>query len=147
MCLKKVDKKINFIMSKSKVILRQRRIFSVELKKQIVKDIEQGKMTVQQTCREYSIVAISVYRWIEKFSHNLQRGTVLIMQKKSDATQKEELLKKIKELEAALGRKQLELEVKEKIIEFASEELGVDIKKKYATGSLNTSQKKDPKEE
>jgi hypothetical protein len=68
------------------------------------------------------------------------------MQKKSEATQKGELLKKIKELEAALGRKQLELEVKDKIIEFASEELGVDIKKKYSTGSPATSEKKSKDE-
>ena len=64
------------------------------------------------------------------------------MQKKSEANQKDELLKKIKDLEAALGRKQLELEVKEKIIEIASSELGVDIKKKYATKLSDSSGKK-----
>ena len=133
-------------MGKSKTVIRQRRIFSVQLKKQIVKDIEQGKLTVMQASREYSATAHSVYRWLEKFSHNLHRGTTLVMQNKSEATNKAELLAKIKELEAALGRKQLELEVKEKIIEFASEELGVDIKKKYGTGLSVTSEKKSSKE-
>jgi transposase len=124
-------------MSKNKIVIRQRRIFSNELKKEIISDIEKGKSSVSQSVREYSVSANTVYRWIEKFSHNLHRGTVLVMQKKSEANQKDELLKKIKELEAALGRKQLELEVKEKIIEIASAELGLDIKKKYASGSLN----------
>jgi transposase len=129
-------------MSKNKPVIRQRRTFSKALKKDIVKDIEKGKASVVQTAREYSVSSNSIYRWIEEFSHNLHRGTVLVMQKKSEANQKEELLKKIKELEAALGRKQLELEVKEKIIEIASSELGVDIKKKYATGLLSGSGKK-----
>lgn len=133
-------------MANKNVVIQQRRIFSFALKKEIVRDIEKGKMTVQQTAREYSVTAEAVYRWIEKFSHNLQRGTILVMQKKSEANSKEELLKKIKELEAALGRKQLELEVREKIIEFASEELGVDIKKKYGTGSADTSEKKGKSE-
>lgn len=133
-------------MNKNSGVIKVRRIFSNELKKQIVKDIEDGKRSVGQTAKEYSVANNSVYRWVEKFSHNLQRGTVLVMQKKSEAHQKEELLKKIKELEAALGRKQLELEVKEKIIEYASEELGVDIKKKFATGLSDTSEKKKGKE-
>lgn len=129
-------------MLKNSVIIRQRRTFSDSLKKEIIRDIEKGKSSVSQTAREYCVSANSIYRWIEKFSHNLQRGTVLVMQKKSEANQKAELLKKIKELEAALGRKQLELEVKEKIIEIASEELGIDIKKKYVTELLGGSEKK-----
>ena len=133
-------------MSKNKVVIRQRRIFSNELKKEIVKDIEKGKTSVLGASKEYSVSAHAVYRWIEKFSHNLQRGTILVMQKKSEAHQKDELLKKIKELEAALGRKQLELEVKEKIIEIASSELGIDIKKKYAGGSSTSSEKKKENE-
>lgn len=132
-------------MGKNKIEIRQRRIFSTDLKKQIIKDIERGKMSVTQVCREYSTSANSVYRWIEKFSHNLQRGTVLIVQNKSEANNKEELFKKIKELEAALGRKQLELEVKDKIIEFASAELGIDIKKKFDTGSSVTTERKGSK--
>src|SRR6476620_11469922 len=129
-------------MDKLKLQIRQRRIFSESLKKEIVRDIEIGKLSVIQTIREYSIGHGTVYRWIDKYSHNLQRGTVLVMQKKSEAAQKEELLKKIKELEAALGRKQFELEVKDKIIEIASEMFGVDIKKKYGEKSSTSSEEK-----
>lgn len=133
-------------MSVKQIILRQRRIFSKELKRTIVKEIESGKTSVLQASREYSISANTVYRWIEKFSSTLQRGTVLVMQKKSEANQRHGLLAKIKELEAALGRKQLELEVKDKIIEFASEAFAVDIKKKYATEWSNGTGAKGEKE-
>src|SRR4030095_10924446 len=126
-------------MDKNKIQIRERRIFSEALKKEIIRDIEKGKLSVIQTIREYSIGHGTVYRWIDKYSHNLQRGTVLVMQKKSEATGKEELLARIKELEAALGRKQLEVEVKDKIIEIASEMFGGDIKKKYGEKSYTTS--------
>jgi transposase len=125
-------------MDKIKVQLRQQRIFSTLLKKEIIREIEKGKLSVAQACREYSLSRRSIYKWIEKYSHNLQRGTVLVMQKKSEASGKDELLARIKELEAALGRKQLEIEVKDKIIEIASELYGEDIKKKFA-GKLSTS--------
>jgi transposase-like protein len=130
-------------MDKNKIIIRQRRIFSVELKKEIVKDIEKGKASVLQTSREYSVSANSVYKWIEKYSQNLHRGTILVMQKKSEANGKQELLLQIKDLEAALGRKQMEIEIKDKIIEFASEEFNVDIKKKYFTKLSNGSAMKN----
>lgn len=125
-------------MGKINLDLKQRRVFSVPLKRGIVKEIEKGKFTVLQICREYSVCTRTVYRWIYRYSHNLQRGTVLVMQSKSEANGKEELIARIKELEAALGRKQLELEVKDKIIEVASEIYGEDIKKKFE-GKLSTS--------
>ena len=133
-------------MDKNKVAIRQRRVFSAALKKDIIRDIEKGKRSVTQTSREYSVATSSVYRWIEKYSHNLRLGTVLVMEKKSEASGKEELLARIKELEAALGRKQLELEVKDKIIEIASEIYGEDIKKKFE-GKLSSSSEEKSKNE
>ena len=129
-------------MDKKKVQIRQRRIFSEALKKEIVRDIEKGKLSVTQTIREYSIGHGTIYRWIDKYSHNLQRGTVLVMEKKSEASGKDELLARIKELEAALGRKQFELEVKDKIIEIASEIYGEDIKKKFENKLSTSSEEK-----
>jgi len=129
-------------MGKINFELKQRRIFSVSLKKGIVREIEKGKFTVLQICREYSVCTRTVYRWIDKYSHNLQRGTVLVMEKKSEASGKDELLARIKELEAALGRKQLELEVKDKIIEIASEIYGEDIKKKFENKLSTSSEEK-----
>jgi len=42
-----------------------------------------------------------------------------------------ELLKKIEELERIIGKQQVELLYKEKVIELGSELLGKDIEKKY----------------
>jgi transposase len=52
---------------------------------------------------------------------------------KSESYKTKELEKKIKELEAALGRKQLEIDFLNKMIEISKDELGIDLKKKFST--------------
>ena len=51
----------------------------------------------------------------------------------SEAYKSKELEKRVKELEAALGRKQLEVDFLNRLIEQGKEELGVDLKKKSFT--------------
>lgn len=50
-----------------KLSLKPRRVFSEKLKKQIVKDIEQGKVNVLGASREYEVSLNSVYNWLRKF--------------------------------------------------------------------------------
>jgi len=50
------------------------------------------------------------------------------------------LEKRIQELEAAIGRKQLEIDFLNKMIEKGKEELGVDLKKKFSTPPFNGSE-------
>jgi transposase len=118
-------------MSKSKVriSLRQRRIFSDKLKKKVVKDIEQGKVSVLGVCREYQVSNGAVYGWLKKFSSHLHSSTTLVMQMDSEQYRSKELEKKVAELEAALGRKQLEIDYLNKLIEIAGQDLDIDLKK------------------
>ena len=53
------------VTAKVKLSLKPQRIFSDKLKKKIVKDIEQGKVSVLGTCREYQIRDTSVYCWLK----------------------------------------------------------------------------------
>ncbi len=118
-------------MSKTnvKLSLRPQRIFSDKLKKKIVKDIEQGKVNVAGASREYEVSSKSVYRWLKKFSTHLHPSTTLVMQMDSEQYRSKELEKKVIELEAALGRKQLEIDYLNKLIEIAGQDLGTDLKK------------------
>ncbi|MEJ7684020.1 MAG: hypothetical protein WKG06_40435 [Segetibacter sp.] len=118
-------------MSKTNVkqSLRPRRVFSDKLKKKIVKDIEQGKVNVTGASREYEISIQSVYCWLKKFSTHLHPSTTLVMQMDSEQYRSKELEKKVAELEAALGRKQMEVDYLNKLIEIAGEDLGSDLKK------------------
>jgi transposase-like protein len=126
-----------------------RRTFSQELKLKVVKDIESGKATIAQVCREFSVSDVSVYKWLNKYSKFHKRGATLIVELKSEAYRSKELEKKVKDLEAALGRKQLEVELLDKIIELASDDLGIDIKKKNytqrSTGFASTQKKRGSK--
>ena len=115
--------------AKVKVSLKPRRIFSDKLKKKVIKDIEQGKVNVTGASREYEISIQSVYRWLKKFSTHLHPSTTLVMQMDSEQYRSKELEKKVAELEAALGRKQLEIDYLNKLIEIAGKDLGTDLKK------------------
>ena len=118
-------------MSKTKVklSLRPQRIFSDQLKKKIVKDIEQGKVNVTGACREYAVSITSMYKWLKKFSTHLQSSTTLVMQMDSEQYRSKGLEKKVQELEAALGRKQMEIDYLNKLIEIAGQDIGTDLKK------------------
>jgi transposase-like protein len=126
--------------SKGLISLQPRRIFSEALKKQLVTDIEQRKMSIRSVCFQYRVSHQAVYSWLKKFSPNLYPTTTIVMQMDSEEF-------KSKQLEAALGRKQMEIDFLNKVIEIADEDLGTDIKKNISTrlsnGSEKTKGKKD----
>ncbi len=55
----------------------------------------------------------------------------MVIQKDSEASKTQELQTRIANLERHLGQKQLALDYLEKLIELASKELDIDIKKNY----------------
>jgi transposase-like protein len=129
--------------------LRPLRVFSEPLKKKIVKDIESGKATVSAVSREYNVSSQSVYNWLNKYSRHLHSSTKMVIEMDSEGYKSKELEQRIRELEAALGRKQLEVDYLNKMIELGKEELGVDLKKKFSTrpstGSDSTKDSTDTK--
>ena len=111
--------------------IRQSRRFSESLKRSTVKDIEQNKLTVLEASRELSVSKKSIYDWIYKYSSYLEKQKVLVVEEKSLTKKTEELTKRLLEVEAALGRKQIELDILNKMIELASAELKIDLKKSF----------------
>ena len=118
---------------KQKLSLRQARFFSEAIKKKAVSDIESGKVSVLAVSREYGTSLQTVYNWLNKYSRHLQSSKRIVVEMKSEAYRTKELEKRNQELEAALGRKQLEIDFLNKIIEKGKEELGIDLKKKSFT--------------
>lgn len=129
--------------------IRQRRIFSEDLRKQIVSSIENGEKSIRSASREYGVYTTTVYRWLNKYSRHLQSSPVMVVQMESESYKNKEYEKRIRELEAALGRKQLELDYLNKLLEIGQEELGIDLKKKSvtppSTGSVPTKKDTDTK--
>ena len=99
--------------------------------------------------REYDVSFQAVYGWVKKYSRHLVSSKTMVVQMDSEAYKTKELEKKIQELEAALGRKQLEVDFLNKLIDKGKEELGVDLKKKLFTppssGSGSTKDSTDTK--
>jgi transposase len=79
----------------------------------------------------WSVSAMSVYNWIYKYSPAHKKGTTMVIQKDSEATKTQELQNQVAELERILGQKQLAIDYLEKLIELASKELEIDLKKNY----------------
>lgn len=114
-------------------LLRKSRQYSVEFKKQIVAEFESGEFSVRQLSKLHGIANPVIYRWIYKFSTFNEKGYRIVEMKDSSSKKMQELEAKNKELEAALGRKQIQLDYLEKMIELAKSELDIDIKKNYST--------------
>ena len=122
-------------------LLRKSRQYSDEFKKQIVADFEGGEFSVNQLSKLHGIANQVIYRWIYKFSTFNEKGFRVVEMKESSNKKVQELETKNKELEAALGRKQIQLDYLEKMIDLAKSELNIDIKKNYSTSQSTGSGK------
>ena len=122
--------------------VKQRRVFSEEIRRQVVRDFEENRCTVLQASRELNVCSKTIYEWIGKYNRYLNNNKTLVVQDKSEAYRTQELQKRIKELEAALGRQALENEYLKTLLEVASKELDIDLKKNFATKLLTNSKRK-----
>jgi transposase len=111
---------------------KQIRTFSATFKKEKVKEIEAKQITVAQLCRLYKVSTTAVYKWINRYG-STGKGERVVIEKESEAQKTEKLLKKVADLEQLLGKKQVEIEYLKKVIEIGSEEVNVDIKKKFGS--------------
>ena len=113
--------------------LRKRRSYSEEFKREIVSIFESGKLSVLQIEKLYGVKNNSVYNWIYKFSTFNEKGFRIVEMKDSSVDKMKELERKIKELEQAVGQKQIKIDYLEKMIDIANDELKIDIKKNSNT--------------
>ncbi len=124
--------------------LKKSRIYSEDFKRSIVKDFESGQYSVSQLERLHGMSNVTIYNWIYKFSTFNEKGSRVVEMKDSSANKIKELQHKIKELEAVVGRKQINIDYLEKMIDIAKDELNIDIKKNSNTpqsvGSKGTNQ-------
>jgi transposase len=114
---------------------RTKRNFSEELKRRLVEQIENRLISVTEIHRQYSVSRTAIYAWMEKYSPTYAPGVRQIVELESEALATKQLRERNAELERIIGRKQLEIEVLEAVIEHGSDALGIDLKKKYGTTS------------
>lgn len=112
---------------------RQSRYFSEDFKRQKVSDIEKRLISVAQLSRDYQVSKTSIRRWLLKYSAMKKKKERIVYENESDALRVKQLQERIRELERAVGQKQLKIDFLEKMIEIAEEDLKIDIKKKHST--------------
>lgn len=125
----------------SKKYLRQRRTFSPTLRKEVVRLVESGKLSIAAASREYQVSKTTIYRWIHRYSTYNKKGAVLVVDKDSQTEKLKQMQQKIAELEQAVGHKQMQIDYYKKFIDLASEEVGEDLKKKYDSAASSGSSK------
>jgi transposase-like protein len=124
--------------------IKHARYFSDEVRREIVKRIESNQLSITQASREYSVSSTSIYKWMYRYSLYLKKGMRVIVEKKSQTQKVQSLEERIKELERAVGQKQMEIDILNKMIEFGNADVGYDIKKKFGGKSFSGTKAKKP---
>ena len=108
---------------------RRRRRFSEEFRKEQVRLIEAGKITVGEVAKRYQVKTQNVRVWLARFGKKSLPGRIII------STGREfdrivDLEKENRKLMELIGRQQVELVYKDGLLRLAKEKLGDDFEKK-----------------
>ena len=109
--------------------IKRRRNFSEDFKLKIVKDYESGQYSVFEMEKIYDIPNSSIYNWIYKYSKYNKKSIQVVEMKDSQFEKMKQMEARIKELEQAVGQKQMNIDYLEKMIDLAKEHYDIDIKK------------------
>ena len=109
--------------------IRRKRKFSEDFKLKLVKEYETGEFSVVEMAKIYDISFQTIYNWIYKYSKYNKQSIQVVEMKDSQAHKIKQMEARIKELEQAVGQKQMNIDYLEKMIELAKENYDIDIKK------------------
>ena len=113
--------------------IRRRRVFSEDFKLKIVREYESGQYSVSELGIIYDIASQNIYEWIYKYSNYNKKSIQVVEMKDSQADKLKRMEARIKELERAVGQKQMNIDYLEKMIDLAKEHYDIDIKKNSNT--------------
>lgn len=128
-------------MGKNITRIKKRRLYSEEFKRQVVTLFENGKYSVCEMEKLYDVPNNTLYNWIYKFSKFNEKGVRVVEMKDSHLKKIKDLERHVKELEQAVGQKQIKIDYLEKMIDLAKEEYKIDIKKNSNTPHSGGSEK------
>jgi transposase len=87
-------------------MMRTRRRFSIEFKREVIERIKSGEVGVTAASRQYELSATAIYRWLDKYEHG---------KLDNEASEKGALENKIAELERKVGRQAMEIDLLKKL--------------------------------
>ena len=107
------------------------RHFSEPVRKLIVEKVKNGSFSVSEASRLWDVSKTSIYNWLK--SSGVPHNTRTVVEMDSEGKRLKELEARIAELEQALGRKTLENDYLNKLIDITKEMDGIDVRKKGVT--------------
>ena len=120
---------------------KERRYFSKEARKSIVKEIDAG-LGKREASRKYKVSVSAIYKWLHKYSETFQSSLITIVEHQSDSQRNKVLEKELSEAYQMLGRLQAEKMLLDKIIDLADQHFETDLKKSFAKRHLPISTNK-----
>lgn len=132
-------------MEIKRIRINVKRFFTEEFKKARVREYEKGEFSVLEISKLYSINPVIIYRWIYEYSVYNKKSVKVVEMKNSGSKKIKDMELRIKELERAVGQKQIKLDYLEKMIDLAKDEYGIDIKKNSDTPQSSGTGKIDKK--
>lgn len=109
--------------------IKWKRVFSEDFKLKIIREYESGQHSIRELGIIYDIAVQIIYKWIYKYSNYNEKSIQVVEMKDSQVDKIKRMEARIKELERAVGQKQMNIDYLEKMIELAKEHYDIDIKK------------------
>ncbi len=118
---------------------RKSRVYSVEFKKKLVREVIDGGFSALEVARRHEIGKASIYRWLDKFGDEIIGNFELNKVKEQmssppkNESNNETNSSRIEELEEELRIEKLKREAYQQMIKIAEERFKISIKKKFGT--------------
>lgn len=116
--------------------------YSESFKQQVVSEIDSGKYTIGEAVRIYGVSYHSIHKWCRKLGKGHLIGKVVKVQKIGEADRIKELEKEKQALEHALAQAHLKILTLESTLELATDQTGVDFKKKLGGDKSSVASRK-----
>jgi transposase-like protein len=115
---------------------RARHSYSEDVKRQLVEEIESGRMSIREAASEARAGVTQVQKWLEEYGRFKPKRDIVevVMKREKD---------KITELEKALAEAHLKIRVYDELINQANKKYKTDIKKNFGTERSESSVEED----
>jgi transposase len=133
-----VKKALEKMVSQNSVLQsREKRYFSEDLRRQIVKEIEDGVYGKSEAARVYGVSNVCIYKWLYKYSFKYQKGIVTVVELESEGVKRKKLEQQQADSHKIIAAQTVELFFYKQLVEVISEHYDFDFKKNINSMSLD----------
>ncbi len=133
-----VKKSLEKTVSQNNVLKsRDKRYFSEDLRRQIVKEIEDGVYNKSEAARVYEVSNVCIYNWLHKYSFKYQKGIVTVVELESESVKRKKLEQQQADSHKIIAAQTVELYFYKQLVEVISEHYDFDFKKNINSMSLD----------